>query len=297
MPTLIMLPLTAYYQGNKQTVTQPVVMNAFLLKLQLPSDTTACHCQLPVNKISCSMPQFSVTVKVSGGTATSYNWSNGQTGATLKPDSGGILLCGGSRWKRMLNLCRVVVKEYGKIDQRSNIWYFGNKAGIDLIKNHQGSQQQRYGHPAGCAIVCDRNGQTIFYTNGNTVWNKADSVVTRGIGGDSTSTQSALIVPVPGDETLYYIFTTQTINGISGNELRYSLFDLKMNKGKGGIVQKNVLLFAKSTERITGSSQWLVAHEYGNNTFRSYPITAQGLGDPVYLRDRISSFVSICCQW
>ncbi len=275
--------LTAYYQGNKKTVTQPVVMNAFQLKLQLPTDTTACHCQLPVNKISCAMPQFSVTVKVSGGTATSYNWSNGQTGATLKPDSAGyyyVVVADGSGCSTYAG---VVVKEYGKIDQRSNIWYFGNKAGIDFNKKPPTAlNNSAMDTPAGCAIVCDRNGQTIFYTNGNTVWNKADSVVTRGIGGDSTSTQSALIVPVPGDETLYYIFTTQAINGISGNELRYSLFDLKMNKGKGGIVQKNILLFAKSTERITGSSQWLVAHEYGNNTFRSYPITAQGLGDPVY---------------
>ncbi len=87
---------------------------------------------------------------------------------------------------------------------------------------------------------------------------------------------------MPGDETLYYIFTTQAINGAGSDELRYSLFDLKLNNGKGGIVQQDILLFAKSTERITGSSQWLIAHEYGNNTFRSYQITAQGLGDPVY---------------
>ncbi len=35
--------LTAYYQGKKQTVTQPVTITAFLLKLQLVQDTTACR--------------------------------------------------------------------------------------------------------------------------------------------------------------------------------------------------------------------------------------------------------------
>jgi len=284
MAKIYNVTLTAYYQGNKKTVTQPVTMNAFLLKLKLVQDTTACHCQLPVNKPLCStMPQFSVTVKASGGTPTSYNWSNGQTGATLKPDSAGYYYVVATDGSGCSTYAGVVVKEYEKVDQRSNIWYFGNKAGIDFNpKPPVALNNSAMDTPAGCAIVCDRNGQTIFYTNGNTVWDKTNSVVTRGIGGDSTSSQSALIIPVPGDETLYYIFTTQAINGVSANELRYSLFDLKMNNGKGGIVQKNVLLFAKSTERITGNNQWLIAHEYGNNTFRSYQITAQGLGDPVY---------------
>ncbi|MBI3481865.1 MAG: gliding motility-associated C-terminal domain-containing protein [Bacteroidetes bacterium] len=83
-------------------------------------------------------------------------------------------------------------------------------------------------------------------------------------------------------KTLYYIFTTQSINGVSGNELRYSLFDLKLNNGNGAIVKKDILLFSKSTERITASTNWLIAHEYGNNTFRAYRISANGLGDPIY---------------
>src|SRR6478609_7531423 len=62
----------------------------------------------------------------------------------------------------------------------------------------------------------------------------------------------------------------------------YSLFDLKENNGLGAIVKEKVPLFAKSTERLTANGQWLIAHEYGNNTFRAYPISANGIGDPVY---------------
>jgi len=275
--------LTAYYQGNKKTVTQPVVMNAFLLKLQLPTDTTACRSEFPPPRGSSTPKQFSVKVKASGGTPTSYTWSNGQTGATLKPDSAGYYYVVVTDGSGCSTYAGVTVKEYGTIDQRSNIWYFGNKAGIDFNKRPpKALNTSAMNAPAGCAIVCDRNGQTIFYTDGDQVWDKTNTSITSGIGGDPNSSQSSLIVPVPGDETLYYIFTTQAINGVSGNELRYSLFDLKLNNGKGGIVQKNVLLFAKSTERITGNSQWLIAHEYGNNTFRSYKVTAQGIGDPIY---------------
>jgi len=96
-------------------------------------------------------------------------------------------------------------------------------------------------------------------------------------------------VPVPGDETLYYIFTTKDVYGDGTFELRYALFDLKLNNGTGGIVDPDgnpatppsTLLFAKSTERITGNANWLIAHEYGNNSFRAYKITQQGIGNPV----------------
>ena len=275
--------LTAYYQGKTQTVTQPLAINSFLLKLQLVADTTACHCQLPVNKISCGMPQFSVKAKATGGTPT-FTWSNGQTGATLKPDSAGYYYVVATDGGGCSTYAGVTVKEYGKTDQRSNIWYFGNKAGIDFNKQPPlPLNTSAMDAPAGCAIMCDRNGQAIFYTDGDQVWDKTNTSIASGIGGNPGSTQSALIIPVPGDETLYYIFTTQAISNPSGaEELRYSLFDLKQNGGKGAIVQKNILLFARSTERITGNNQWLVAHEYGNNTFRTYKISTQGIGDPVY---------------
>ncbi|MDZ7646217.1 MAG: hypothetical protein U5K54_02985 [Cytophagales bacterium] len=43
-----------------------------------------------------------------------------------------------------------------------------------------------------------------------------------------------------------------------------------------------MLLFSKSTERVTSNGRWLIVHEYGNNVFRSYPIHRQGIGQPVY---------------
>ena len=107
--------------------------------------------------------------------------------------------------------------------------------------------------PKDALPVSDRNGDLIFYTDGDKVFDKTHTQIDSGIGGDPASSQSAIIVPVPGDETLYYIFTTQAISGTSLYELRYSLFDLKLNSGKGALIQKNVLLFSKSTERVTAN--------------------------------------------
>jgi gliding motility-associated-like protein len=278
--------LSGYYQGQEKDTTESITITPFALMLTLVQDTTACRCQLPARRKpgeTCDLPDFSVTVKVAGGTATSIVWSNGDTGATLKPDSAGYYYVVVSDGSGCSTYAGVNVKEYGLNDMRENVWYFGNKAGINFNVNPAvAMNRSAMNAPAGCSVVSDRNGAAIFYTDGSNVYNKNDSLIATGIGGDPLSTQSALIVPVPGDETLYYIFTTQAINGTSQNQLSYSLFDLKQDSGKGKVVKKDVLLFSKSTERITGDDKWLIAHEYGNNTFRAYPVSSTGIGDPVY---------------
>src|SRR6266850_147249 len=275
--------LTAFYQGDSASVTQPVTITAFALKLTLVQDTTACRGEFPPPRGTSSPKQFSVKVKVTGGTPTSYAWSNGNTGPTLKPDSAGYYYVVVTDASGCSAYAGVNVKEYTLQDTRRNIWYFGSHAGIDFTPTPaKALSNSAMDAPEGCAVVCDRNGKAIFYTDGDKVYDKTDTQIAAGIGGDPSSTQSALIIPVPGDETLYYIFTTQAINGTSKNELRFSLFDLKKNSGKGLVTQDSVLLFSKSTERITGNANWLIAHEYGNNTFRAYRISQAGIGDPVY---------------
>ncbi len=276
--------LTAFYQGQRLTVTQPITINPFTLKIQLVQDTTACRSEFPPPRGTATpATRFSVKVKVTQGTATSFTWSNGNVGDILLPDSAGYYYVVATDATGCSTYAGVNVKEYKLNDQRSNIWYFGNKAGIDFNKRPPVSlNTSAMDAPAGCAIVCDRNGKAIFYTDGDKVYDKTNTQIDVGIGGDPNSTQSSLIVPVPGDETLFYIFTTQAIPGTALNEIRYSLFDLKQNSGNGALTQKNILLFSKSTERITANGQWIIAHEYGNSTFRTYRITNQGIGEAVY---------------
>lgn len=277
--------LTAFYRGQVQATTQPVTITAQPLQLQLVQDTTACRSEFPPPRGSASPKLFQVTAQVTGGTPVSSIWSNGDTGLTLTPDSAGYYYVVVTDVSGCSVYAGVNVKEYGLQDQRANVWYFGNRAGIDfnpLPNPPIPLDDSAMDAPEGTSTISDRNGNVIFYTDGNKVYDRTHTEIATGIGGDPLSAQAALIVPVPGDETLYYIFTTQAIDGTSANELRYSLFDIKPNGGLGAVTQQNILLFAKSTERITANGNWLIAHEYGNNTFRSYPITAAGIGDPVY---------------
>ncbi|MBT1699669.1 gliding motility-associated C-terminal domain-containing protein [Fulvivirgaceae bacterium PWU4] len=292
----------AYLKGDTASFTQTVNITQFDLQLNLVQDTTACVCELPVNNgkptanpsVTCpndTSDDMQVTVQAQGGSPT-FQWFGpggmltGQTTATLRPDSAGYYyvvatMAGCSAY------AGVNIKEYDSLDQRANIWYFGQNAGIDfngLPDDPAVAITGPLNTPEGTAVISDRNGQVIFSTDGQKIYDKDDNEIVLpapGLGGENQSTQSSLIIPVPGDETLYYIFTTQQVDDVAPYELRYSLFDLKLNNGQGGLRQFNQLLFSGSTERITGNDNWLIAHEYGNNSFRAYRIGQDGIGNPV----------------
>lgn len=286
--------LTAFAGGGRGADTLDVTITAFDLQLSLVQDTTACICEYkpPVGS-SCAGSPFTVEATAQNGTGASYQWFGpsgllaGQTSLTLTPDSAGYYYVVGT-----VGACStyagVNIKTYDSLDQRANIWHFGQNAGIDfngLPNDPPVAITGPLNSPEGTSVISDRNGQVIFSTDGASIFNKLGANITPpdGLGGSNESTQSALIIPVPGDETLFYIFTTQPIYGAGGSqfELRYSLFDLKLNNGVGDLAEYNQLLFGPSTERITSDGNWLIAHEYGNNSFRAYQISQQGIGNPV----------------
>lgn len=282
--------VTAFLGGFTASYTATVNITQFDLQLNLVQDTTACKCELPVNNGIPPCPNntaddFRVTVQIQGGTPTSVIWSNGDTGPTLTPDSAGYYYVVVTDATGCTAYAGVNIREYGRQDQRANIWYFGQNAGIDFNIIPRVAITGPVNSPEGVAVISDRNGNVILSTDGQRVYDRNDNEVPipvpPGIGGEPGSTQSALIIPVPGDETLYYIFTTQEVHGANTYEVRYSLYDTKLNGGDGGLAQVNQLLFTQSTERITGNANWLIAHELGNNSFRAYRITPFGIQNPV----------------
>ena len=164
-------------------------------------------------------------------------------------------------------------------------WYFGINAGLDFSSgNPIALTNGELVTDEGCATISENNGDLLFYTDGITVWDKQHNIMPNGTGltGDSSSTQSAIIVPKPGDVSIFYIFTVDDLAGPNG--LRYSEVNMTLNGGNGDITnQKNIELNAFTTEKISavkhanGIDFWVVTHDWNNNNFLSYQVTTAGV--------------------
>ncbi|HET8809356.1 MAG TPA: gliding motility-associated C-terminal domain-containing protein [Flavobacteriaceae bacterium] len=167
-------------------------------------------------------------------------------------------------------------------------WYFGYGAGLDfnsgtpvVLTNGQDLE------PEGCAAISNSLGELLFYTDGEVIYNANHQLMQNGTGllGHHSSTQSVLIVPNPGDLSQYYVFTTDAQLG--GNGLRYSLVDMDLDSGLGGVIPstKNILMEAPVTEKLAGvlhdnkNDIWIIAHRVNTNEFIAYLVTANGVSN------------------
>lgn len=165
------------------------------------------------------------------------------------------------------------------------IWYFGDNAGVDFnngspVALTDGQIKTR----EGCTTISNSYGDLLFYTDGICVWDRNHDIMPNGIGllGNSSSTQSAIIVPKPKDPNIYYIFTVS--EKASSNGIRYSEVDLTLNGGNGDINNiKNIPLATPTAEKISaikhsnGVDFWIVTHEWRTNNFLSFKITELGV--------------------
>lgn len=176
---------------------------------------------------------------------------------------------------------RIEAQQQSKI---SNIWYFGNKAGVSFNALPPFNLQDgELVSNEGSASISDQDGNLLFYTDGVTVWNRAHQIMPNGFNleGSQSSTQSALILPVPESNTLYYLFTV----GFQSGKLSYSVIDISLDNGLGDVLpnEKNIELRRLSAEKISAvlhqdqSSYWIVTHAWDSDAFLAYQLTAQGL--------------------
>lgn len=165
-------------------------------------------------------------------------------------------------------------------------WYFGEFAGLRFTNSENPNVlfDGELNTGEGCASISDTNGDLLFYTDGITVYNKNHDIMENGndLNGNFTSTNSALIIPKPNSENIYYIFTTDAQGGPNG--LQYTEIDMSLDSGLGAVTDnKNILLFTPISEKLTAvqnsssNGYWVVAHKYGNNHFLSYRISSNGV--------------------
>ncbi|NVO03354.1 MAG: hypothetical protein HXX09_11705, partial [Bacteroidetes bacterium] len=166
----------------------------------------------------------------------------------------------------------------------SDYWYFGFNAGMHFVSGTPVALTDGAMYTwEGCSALTNGNGDLMFYTDGRKVWNNTHQVMPNGNGllGDSSSTQSGMVVELPGVNKQYYLFTVDELGGADG--LRYSIIDMNLDGGKGDIFQKNVALHNPVSEKISAtfhsnnSNVWVLTHDWGSNAFYTYLVSPTGV--------------------
>lgn len=167
----------------------------------------------------------------------------------------------------------------------TDIWYFGQQAGLSFPDGSTPKplSDGKMSTFEGSAVATTAKGELLFYTNGETVWNRQHRVMPNGtkLMGSGSSTQSALIVPDPGSGNIFYVFTVAPQG--TANGLRYSIVDMTRDDGLGDLPRVNLLLIQPVAEKLAavrhanGRDTWIVAHRWNSNAFVSYLVTAEGV--------------------
>jgi gliding motility-associated-like protein len=205
--------------------------------------------------------------------------------------------------KYILYVLVFISSAFAKAQLESSFWYFGINAGIDFnsgsavaISNGQLVTGE------GCATLSDQFGNLLFYTDGSLVYDVNHVTMPNGTGlkGNSSSTSSAIVVPLPGNTNQYYIFTVDTDDLVYRNTegLHYSIVDMSLNSGTGDIdiFNKNINLLPITSEKLTavsnatGDGFWIISQF--QDLFYSYELTATGLSATAII-SQVAPFVEL----
>ncbi len=176
-------------------------------------------------------------------------------------------------------------------DRLNYNWFFGNNAGINFNTIKSGATPVTITGSVvsqeGCSSISDQEGNLLFYTDGENVYTKLNTIMLNGTGLSSsgTSTQSSIIVPQP-DSNNYYIFTTDFEGNPDGFE--YSIVDMTLQDGLGQVTTKNIKLINNPiTEKVTSCNHandedyWVITHTSGDSRYYAYKLSSSGLVAPV----------------
>ena len=266
------------------------------------------NCPLQANfslSTTTIQPGDAVTFTQQSPGAVSYTWLRDgiavQTGPQYTgvfPNPGGSMVClvtyNGS--------CRDTACQYVPVgdcgQKRANIWVFGQH-GNGL--NFNSGSPVSYSSSVPVALestgsICKPNGLLELFTNGYRVYRAhplqpAGTLLPNGDGlwSGPSATHAGIFVPVPEQDSLYYLFIADQQAGYSDvvptyGGISYNLIDLRVG-AIGDVVQKNIPLYTPATEKLAGvrhangCDAWVMTHAFNKDStdFRAYRISSTGL--------------------
>ncbi len=143
----------------------------------------------------------------------------------------------------------------------------------------------------GMGVISDENGNLVMYTDGYSVFNKDHQQMQNGSAlmpsTNNTSTQESIIIPKPGSNNIFYIFSVDPWNGQTTSGLYYSIVDVSRNGGLGEVVTKGVRLIQNTSNKLSatlhenGRDVWVITHENNSNKYFVLQITEMGISSTI----------------
>jgi len=169
-----------------------------------------------------------------------------------------------------------------------DIWCFGAGAGIMFTDSAPVPGACALNTLEGSVSIADPvTGTLLFYSDGETVFNADHRPMPNGSGlkGNLNSTQSALIVPMPGKPGVFYLFTSDAgVYDRPPNEgIHYSVIDMNLDGGRGDVTVRNVRILPGASERLTAvrhrdrCSFWVIAHDSSGDRFSAFLVNESGV--------------------
>jgi gliding motility-associated-like protein len=181
--------------------------------------------------------------------------------------------------KNLLLFCLFPLCNFLFAQNEYNIWYFGNKAGISFnTASPTAITDGSLNSIEASSSICDKSGKILFYSNGDTVWNRLHQYMKNGISpifyDHATSSQGAVIVKKPNSDSLYYIFCPQSDPSREiDHYMRYWLIDMSKDNGLGEAIKINEPLFKEPMEGVAIAQHandtdfWVGAIDYTTGKF------------------------------
>jgi hypothetical protein len=154
--------------------------------------------------------------------------------------------------------------------------------------------------------ISDKNGNLLFYTNGTKIFNRNYQIIQNGdsinagyfqFEWDSTikkggyrTMQGAIILPLPENDSLYYLlhlFVDSSHNGVMqlyDSKLLHTLVNIKANNGLGKVIYKDSVLikdtfsyFISACKMANGKDWWIFVLDANTEYLHKLSLTKTGL--------------------
>lgn len=164
-------------------------------------------------------------------------------------------------------------------------WYFGyftgatfNSSSPSILRDSKMQSEE------GSASISDSHGNLLFYSNGRSLLNRSHTLLKNsdGLLGDRSSTQNIVIIPQPGNDSIYFVFTVGSIQ-TENSGCYYSLVNMRRENGLGELIQKNTLLLQGSYEKIAAVRHcnnrdvWVTVRKWESDQYYSYLVSTNGV--------------------